>query len=515
MTELPGRPGSLWTRADLPAYPSLQEDTEADVAVVGGGMAGVCTAWEAARAGRSVVLVEARRLGSGVTGHTTAKLSALQGLLYHHLRTAIGPEAARQYATSQTEAVEHAAWAIGELGIDCGWERVDAHTYATRPESEEELRAEAHAAREAGLAAEYVTGGLPLDAHGAVRLADQAQFHPLQFLAGLADDLVAHGGRIHEGTRVTGLHEGSPCRLTTEQGCAVRARDVVVATHYPVFDRTLLFPRMTSHRELVVTGLIPTSDAPQGMYLTPEDRTRSLRTAPYDDEHRLLIVTGEKFGPGEGGVRGRYERLASWMLRHFPTARPTHRWAAQDNWTSDRVPFVGPGHAAARHVYVATGFGGWGLTGSLMAGRLLNSLIVGGDTAGQPPWAQLYDPRRFHMRREGHALLEQQSHTLRHFVGDRLTSAEPAATADIAPGEGAVIRDGLHHEAVHRSADGKVHAVNARCTHLGCLVQFNDAEQTWECPCHGSRFTPDGDVLQGPAVHPLKKVEKEQDTPPP
>ncbi|GHJ37814.1 FAD-dependent oxidoreductase [Streptomyces sp. TS71-3] len=508
---LPGAPVSLWMERELSErHPPLRTTTEADVAVLGGGMAGLCTAWEMARTGRSVVLVEAGGLAAGVTGNTTAKLSALQGFTYHRLRAAAGATAARRYATSQSQAVAQVGEVSAELGIDCQWERADAVTYATRPEGAEELRAEAEAAQDAGLDAEFVTAtALPFPVSGAVRLPDQAQFHPRAFLDGLARDLVARGGRIFEDTRATALHEGSPCRVTTAGGAEVVARDVVVATHYPIFDRALLFARMAPHRELVVAGRLPSDDAPGGMYLTPEDATRSLRTAPYGAEHRMLIATGEKFVPGTGGVEERYRRLAAWMLEHFPAAEVRYRWAAQDNWTTDGVPFIGPLHPAARHVYVATGFGGWGLSGGMAAGRLLRSLVEGEGL----PWAGLYDPRRLHLPREGRALVERGADTARYFVGDRLPGrAEPTADG-IARGQGAVVRSGARHLAVYRDEDGGEHALSARCTHLGCLVRFNDAERTWECPCHGSRFGTDGEVLQGPAVHPLKRAETSHTAP--
>lgn len=496
---------SWWARtAPEVSYDPPAGDAEADVVVVGGGMAGLCTAWELARAGRSVIVAEADRIASGVTGHTNAKLSALQGMTYARLASVFGPEAARLHAASQQEAVERIGAAADGLNIDCDWERADAFTFSLSGKREKNLRAETAAAANAGLAAEYVPPGQApfAAARGAVRLRDQAQFHPGKFLHGLAEDLVARGGRIFEQTRVTALREGSPCRLETADGTRVTARDVVVATHYPVFDRALLFPRMTSHRELVVAAILPQGQDPRGMYLTDEENTRSLRTAPYQDGKRLLIVTGEKFTPGSGQIEERYQRLTAWALRHFPDAVPLHRWAAQDNWTTDGLPFVGRLHPAARHAYVATGFGGWGLSGGMMAGHLLTTLVNGGDL----PWARLYDPRRLSVRREGRALLKQQADSARHFIGDRLTadSGSGSGSEILAPGRGKVIRRGACHYAVARDDDGTLRTLSARCTHLGCLVQFNDAERTWECPCHGSRFATDGSVLQGPASRPLK-----------
>ncbi|MEV4443437.1 (2Fe-2S)-binding protein, partial [Streptomyces sp. NPDC049577] len=228
---------------------------------------------------------------------------------------------------------------------------------------------------------------------------------------------------------------------------------------------------------------------------------RSVRTAPYGEGRRLLIVTGEHFKPGTADVAERFGRLAGWAAEHFPGIDVVHHWATQDNDATDTVPLVGPFHPAARHTYVATGFGGWGMSGGVMAGRLLTALISG----ERPPWADLYDPRRLvSTLREAPAFLRHQTEVGRHFVGDRLRPAREGSVADVAPGTGAVIRVGGRRCAVYRDEAGAVSAVSARCTHLGCLVSFNAAERAWECPCHGSRFATDGAVLQGPAVRPLE-----------
>ncbi|GAA4889462.1 FAD-dependent oxidoreductase [Streptomyces coeruleoprunus] len=501
--------GSLWMEyAPGPARPALEGSVETEVVVVGGGVAGLCTAWELARAGHPVVLLEADRIASSVTGHTTAKLSALHGLAYADIRAVHGARAARLYAHSQQLAVEHVAEVSEELGIDCDLERVPAYTYTEDPQQAEKFREEAEAAREAGLAASYVTEvPLPFPVAGAVRVEDQAQFHPRKYLLALAADLERLGGRIYERTRVTGLSEGRPCEVTTERGYAAVARDVVVATHYPVFDRALLFTRLEPKRELVVAGPVPAERDPGGAFLTPEGGTRSVRTAPSGEEgRRMLIVTGEKFLPGtagEGEVGERYARLEGWAAERFPGVRFTHRWATQDNYTPDRVPYVGRLHAGSRHVYVATGFAGWGMSGGVMAGELLAGRIRG----REPAWTSLYDPVRLHPLREVPAVLKLQAHVTRHFVGDRMPGAYADSTADIGPGQGAVVRVGGRRLAVHRDASGALHAVSARCTHLGCVVHFNDEECRWECPCHGSRFAVDGKVVQGPAVHPLEQAE--------
>ncbi len=497
MTELPGT-RSLWLdTAPAPDRTGTPLPSEVDVAVLGAGIAGLTTAYRLAKAGRSVLVLEADRVAAGVSGHTTAKISAQHGLKYAMLAKSKGTEAAAMYAYTQTAALGWIEATTAELGIDCGFTRAESFVYTTKPETVESLEREAEAAAEAGLPATYVTSvDLDVQALGAVKFASQAHFHPRRWLLGLAEAIERAGGTIIEGVRAEGVDELGGTKVRTSSG-DVRADEVVVATHYPVFDRGLYFARLDPVRDLVVAGPVE-GNPPEGMYLDA-DTHHSVRSY-LNDGVPYAVVGGEHYRVGDSvDVESRYERLAGWASEHAAVHRVTHRWSAHDLSTLDSVPYVGRYHPASRHLWVATGFGQWGMTGGTAAGLLLADLLTGRDN----PSADLYDPNRFDLR-SAISTVENNVTVAKFLVGDHLGALrKPASLDELAPGEAEVTRDGGELVAAYRDPAGDLHTVGAHCTHLGCLVAFNNAERTWDCPCHGSRFGLDGSVIQGPAVRAL------------
>ena len=504
--------GSYWLAStpDAVAHPSLPVGVTADVAVLGGGIAGVTTALMLARAGVDVVLVEAATVGSGVTGTTTAKVSSAHGSCYAPLTSRISAETARGYGTANEQALAWMRDLVAAESLDCDWEERDAWIYTIDPARAEDVANEAAAAEDAGLPATLQpTAPLPFVTVAAVKVRRQAQCHARRYVLALADLAVQAGARIYESTRVTGVKTGSPCCITTEHG-DLHADRVVVATHYPILDRGLYFARLSTQRSYCV-AVRAAGSVPQDMYFSVDTPSRSLRTAPLADGGQLLIAGGDGHETGKDpDSSSHYPNLWEWASKHFEVeAEPAYRWSAQDSTAPDGLPYAGPLHPRTDRLYVITGMRKWGFTNGTACAQVVADAITGRDNA----FAALVDPKRLHVRASAGALVKENISVAKRMIGDRIANRGNGDASSLTPGEGAVVTVGEKvRAAAYRDAEGVLHAVSPRCTHLGCEVRFNPAERSWDCPCHGSRFGVDGNVLEGPAVKPLAAVEALADT---
>jgi glycine/D-amino acid oxidase-like deaminating enzyme/nitrite reductase/ring-hydroxylating ferredoxin subunit len=492
--------GSFWLEVDAPAYAPLEREARADVAVLGGGIAGVTTALMLAEAGAAVVLLEADRVGHGVTGHTTAKITSQHGLIYDTLRSRFGAATASAYGAANQTALEWIARRVQDGGIDCDLRRRPAYAYAATGDDRAAVESEAEAARDAGLPAHLVdTTPLPYPVSGAVRFDDQAEFHVHRYLTAQAEAFVAAGGTIHEHSRAVEVDDDADCVVKTAGGRVVADR-VVVATHYPFLDRSLAFARVTPQRSYAILCRIDGAP-PEGMFITAGSPSRSVRGVVHGDEE-LLLVGGEGHRTGTGGdTEQHYLALEAFARDHWDVRSVDFRWSAQDNTTPDGIPYVGRLSPFTDDVLMATGFAKWGMTGGTAAAIVLSDRILGRENA----WSSLFDPNRLNLRVSAPKLLKENAEVGLHFVGDRLRRRGTRAPADLRPGEGDMVEHDGETVAAYRGEDGMLIAVSATCTHLGCRLAFNTAERSWDCPCHGSRFAPDGEVLHGPAVHRLER----------
>lgn len=489
--------------------PQLERDAEADVVVIGGGIVGITTALLLAEAGAGVVLLEARRLAAGVSGFTTAKVTSQHGFLYAALADLHGAETARRYGAANEAALAWIAARVERDRIDCDFRRQSAYAYVTGVRDRRLAEREARAAAAAGLPASLVEATpLPFRVEAAVRFERQAEFHPRKYLAALVARAEAAGVRIFERSHAVevGRHGGRQV-VKTPGGRALGER-AIVATHYPFLDRSLAFARLRPERSYAIACRIAGAP-PAGMHISGgSGPSRSVRAVPLGgaDGEELLLVGGEGHKTGaEPDTELRYERLEAFAREHWDVRSVEHRWSAQDPIALDRIPYVGPILPRNDRVLMATGFGKWGMTGGTAAALLLADLALGREAM----WADLFDPNRLsQLTRRGplERLARENAQVAARFAGDRLRKADPRPPENLRAGEGMLLeQDGGGKLAASRDEDGTLHVVSARCTHLGCLVTWNAAERSWDCPCHGSRFAPDGSVLEGPAVHRLER----------
>ena len=457
MTAPTGR--SLWldTAAAREPSPPLRARSHADVAVIGAGITGLSAALLLARSGTRVTLLEARGVASGVTGHTTAKVTSLHGLSYRRLAKRFGRDTARVYGEANEAGLAKVAAWVDELEIDCDFERGSSYTYAASEGDREKVEQEAKLAAELGLPATYADAlpELPFPVAGAVRFDDQARFQPVAYLHGLAAAFEAAGGTLHEGTRATGVRDGN---VHTEHGATLTADRILVATHLPFLDRGMFFALTHPERSYVIAA---ESGSRPAMYLSSEQPAHSI--SAYGE---LLLVAGESHRPGEGDPRARYAALERWARERFDIGAVRYRWSAHDTMPVDGKPYVGRVWPTSDRVLTATGYKKWGLTMGTAAAMMLSDALLGRDN----PWASEYSGWRLANPAAALELAKGNANVGRHFVADRLTRTGP------------------------------------RCTHLGCVTNWNEAEQTWDCPCHGARFAADGSVLHGPATRPLRLV---------
>ncbi|WP_170852481.1 FAD-dependent oxidoreductase [Blastococcus sp. DSM 46786] len=475
---------------------------DADVLVLGGGIVGVTTALLLQRAGRQVAIVSAEPIGRSVTTHSTVKVTYGHGALYSKIKDTLGLDAAAAYAQANVTGFQRILDLVDDLGIDCTLERGRPHVvYTEEATKAEEIEKEAAVAQRIGLPVSLSPDvPLPFEVIAALHFQDQATFHPGRYLAGLAEAFVHSGGMVVEGVWARDVDEDSRiCHVETTAG-RMSAGYVVVATQYPFLDRGGQFARMKATRSYGIAGVLP-GGVSAGMTINVGSPIHSTRTAHLGGED-LLIVVGEGHEVGHVSDTGeRWTRLQEWARDRFGVTDLRYHWSAEETSTLDHVPFTGRIAPGSERVFTACGFDGWGMTNGTASALLIRDLILGQDN----PWAATFDARRAATGLPGKEFVKHNVHVAKTWVRGRVGGAPKGSPADLERGEAAVLEVEGEQTAAYRDEQGTLHAVSSVCTHMACTVAWNDGEKSWDCPCHGSRFTPDGDVLHGPASSPLPR----------
>jgi glycine/D-amino acid oxidase-like deaminating enzyme/nitrite reductase/ring-hydroxylating ferredoxin subunit len=505
MVELSRYP--YWDETSLPRYPKLEADTTADVVVIGGGNTGLLTAYLLAEAGKSVVVLERKRCGSGDTGYTSAHLTMVTDSRLHKLAKTFGHSHAQAFWDAGFAAIAEIERVIVENEIDAGFDWIDGYLYLKQDGDRDEqlagLERDAALARECGFDAEFVEVA-PFVGVPAVRFGSQARFHPRKYLSGVLRALDHKGVRVFEHSEADEFC-ADPLSVTAN-GHRVSCKDIVLATHNPLLGNssllsgTLAQTKLALYSSYVMAGRVPKDTIPDALWWDTGNPYSYLRVEPHRD-YDIAIFGGcdHKTGQDEGTER-RYQALEDHFKPMLPHVQVTHRWSGQVIQTPDGLPYIGE---TAPHQYAATGFVGNGLTFGTLAAIMIADAIAG----RRNPWADLFAPERKALTRGVWDYISENKDYPYYLLRDWLFGEEARSLRSIKRGQGAIVRRGGKPYAASRDDRGRVTVRSAICTHLGCIVKWNDAERTWDCPCHGSRFTPSGEVIAGPAESPLSPAD--------
>lgn len=492
----------FWFPSDENAetYPRLSGSVTVDVAVVGAGIVGLTAAHKLAKAGRSVAVLEARQVGRQATGRSTAKATSQHGQRYQRLIRASGQEQARLYADANEAAVGEIRSLVDGLRINCGLKEMPAFVYGQTEEEASSLREEAEAAASLGLPASFVTEvELPFPVTGALRFDSQAQLDPYRYLTGLAR-VVAGEAMLFEKTRVTDVAQGEPSVVKTNGG-TVTADDVIIATQMPIVSDGLFYAKAFPFAHPIAAAPLSAASTFTGMFISAGPPTHSLRTAEAGGK-TYLVAAGGEFRTGDAeSEAAMVEDLRVFLRTALDIQNLSHFWINEDFRPMDDLPLIGRARSSTSHLFVATGFDAWGITQGTVAAGILADLVLGRPNEA----AAMFDSTRLSPVNGGPTLVAENVKTGVRLVADRLFSQKVQDINEIPAGQGGIIEVDGEQLAVTKDDRGIVSALSAVCTHLGCIVGWNEVDRSWDCPCHGSRFDREGRVISGPAVSPLRQ----------
>jgi len=495
---------SIWLEQELPKFEPLSSDIETDICIIGGGITGLTSAYLLSFHGKKIIIIDQQDIGMGETSRTTAHITNAIDDRYAEIEKLHGEKSSLLAAQSQTEAINTIEKIVNSENIDCDFKRVDGYLFFN-PDQLDEFKEEFDAALRAGVKVEMEVKS-PLDCfanYSVLKFYSQAQFHSLKYLNGLITRIQQNKCLLFGHTRATEIKDGEIVEVKTENGFTIRAKDVIVATNTPISDYVSIHLKQAAYRTYVVCYEINKGSIPEALYWDNEEPYHYIRTFT-NGRKTYLIIGGEDHKTGqEENPEERFDCLEKWSNENFKDlGKLKYRWSGQVMEPADGLSFIGKDPENNQHVYIATGDSGMGITHGTFSALILTDLILGKDN----PWAELYDPKRITLK-AAPEYIKEGINTLSQYA-DLLTPGDVSDVIEIGRGEGSILRNGLDKVAVYKDSHGKIYKFSALCTHLKCVVQWNSVEKTWDCPCHGSRFSATGEVINGPAISNLEEYKK-------
>lgn len=501
--QMPQIPGSYWhDSTSFQPFPKLEQSLKVDVGIVGGGITGITAAYLLSKADLKVALLDAGTILHGTTGHTTAKITAQHGLIYDELIQHFGVEHVLNYYEANVEAKRMIEQWIKEYNIECEYQQEDAYLFTNSTTHISKLEREQKAYETLGITHE-LTDEVPLKLpiKSALVMKSQAQFHPLKYLSFLLNKCKENGVQIYENTTAIDVEFSKHPTILTRDRHRVTCRHVIQASHFPFYDGQGYYPtRMYAERSYVL-GLQMKETYPGGMYISAEEPTRSIRSTTMNGKP-LLLIGGESHKTGQSkSTMAHYAALQQYAEDNFHITDFKYRWSAQDLTTLDNIPYIGPVTKHQTSVCIATGFRKWGMTNGTIAAKIIHDHIVGEENK----YKEVFAPSRFQADPSLKKLFNFNTDVAKHLIKGKLEYTE-GRVEDMQADEAKVIRIRGKRTGVYKDLNNDLHLVDTTCTHLGCEVTWNSGDRTWDCPCHGSRFSYKGEVVEGPANKPLTNL---------